>query len=210
MLMQLLTTILTFIEQQLIAPLSAAWAHWRLAGELQVLKAAQFVVEAPEESISESRLEELEKDFEDELQRSYRIVEKGRAGLFMIGVTIALIATILNYPSSRTFGRVEVIVLLSAVGCLVLSAMCLTVAVNIRERFGTYLDDLIKAEGERLTIIQISKQQKVLSFYRYGKLNQTIATIVANYVAASYVGIRNGIVLIALFFAIDVIRHHWK
>lgn len=201
--------VVRFIEQQVFPHFLAFVLHLRLRSQAESIRQMPFFVDTPEEWITENQIEELRKDFDHEANRSYRIVEKGRAGLFMIGVTIALITALLGFSGTNKLEHDELIVLLIGVAYLVLSAICLTAAVNVRQRNGFFLDDLVEAKESRLRLVVFSRQQLIRDYFYYGKLNQKMTTIVANYVSASFDGMRNGIILIGVFFAMVMLRVHW-
>ena len=73
-------------------------------------------------------------------------------------------------------------------------------AINIREFYDETLDDIISENDGKLTIKNSSTNEKMLLYYKNIKLNQLINNIKSNYVYATFIGIRNGIILISIFF----------
>ena len=195
-----------FLQNQLIPHVVVFYFNLKLRREIRSLEQQRFSLETPEEEISDDLIVDFKTDYDKELDRRNRIVDRGRSGLFIIGVTIAVMMASLNFIRNESLTLVECTLLALAIVSLVLSAIGVTAAVNVRKGYGLFLDDLIQANKGKIAIVKRSKRKSVEQLYHLGKLNQKATAIIANYVDASYVGIRNSIILIAAFFGAVLFR----
>jgi hypothetical protein len=151
-------------------------------------------------------LEKLREDHQAETDRRNRIVDKAKAALFIIGVTIPLMISVLTATKTTGFSGAEVVLLGLGVLSLILSAVCATSAVNIRAHHGLHLDDMVRVEGTRIFMHTESSRDLIERLYHCGKLNQKGILTISNLVDAAFVGIRNGLLLLSLAFFIALFR----
>lgn len=198
-------TIGRFLDSQILPHLMAFRAEWKLTKQRKQISEATFTLDN-DTKIDKRLVESLKQDHRDELERWNRVTEKARSGLFIVGVTIVIMLTSLRFFAdhrevTNAFG---VTLLVLTVVSFVLSAVTLTMAINIRERYSIFLDDLVQVQDERLTPAKMADADWVRKLYHAGRCNQKTATIISNYVAVSYIGIRNGIILLAVFFVVSL------
>ena len=70
-----------------------------------------------------------------------------------------------------------------------------------------YIDGRLSGEYENLQIIVRSVEEEINILYECIKLNQILTNIKGNFVEVTFVGIRNGITLIAIFFTLAVLNN---
>lgn len=202
-----LKMIIEFLEDQIFAHFKAFYVDYCIIKpRKKELLSRKFSLKKTTPQILTETLDKVEHDYKNEIERRNQIVDKGRAGLFVIGLTVTLMMTILKYNHQVSLSVYEIGLLLVAVVSFVLSAITFVMAVKIRERHGVYLDRIINANGSSLTIVKESSEKKIKELYHIGKLNQLETTIISNYVDASYIGLRNGIISLAVFFMISLFR----
>lgn len=202
-----LKMIIEFLEDQIFAHFKAFYVDYCIIKpRKKELLSRKFSLKKTTPQILTETLDKVEHDYKNEIERRNQIVDKGRAGLFVIGLTVTLMMTILKYNHQVSLSVYEIGLLLVAVVSFVLSAITFVMAVKIRERHGVYLDRIINANGSSLTIVKESSENKIKELYHIGKLNQLETTIISNYVDASYIGLRNGIISLAVFFMISLFR----
>lgn len=95
-------------------------------------------------------------------------------------------------------------ILILGVILLFLSGITAIKAFNIGEYHDIYLNDRIREDGTRLNIVETPQEDKVSVLYKIVKLNQLTTNIRTNYVYATFIGIRNGIILVSIFFILAV------
>ena len=85
-----------------------------------------------------------------------------------------------------------------------LSGITSIAALNIREFYDLYLNEIIDKSGDSYNAKAQDDVEIINKLYKYINLNQMITNISANYIYATFIGIRNGIMLIGAFFIIIV------
>ena len=152
-------------------------------------------------------IEELEVYHQKEVERKKTIEDKAKSSLFVIALSVTLILGSLNFIKDiKTGTNFTLILLLLFLGLiyLVLSGVSSIKALNISEFHDIYIGDLINEKEDEKNIKIIDKKDRAEQLYKNIKLNQLKTNIKSNYVYATFVGIRNGIILISLFFIIFV------
>jgi hypothetical protein len=181
-----------------IYPHVVVFVHERfMRKKLEETKDRLFVAQS--DDTPEIVIQELRADYERELERRYRIIDKGKGAFLIIGVTVGIMTGTISYVLDHSeIGTLHRILVGVAILSLVLCSIALTAALTLRERYGIFLDSMITENNSILSIVSMSRKQLVEYLYHAGKLNQIGTTIIANYVDASYVGIRNSLILLAL------------
>lgn len=164
------------------------------------------------ESISKSLLSYHER----EAERKKIIEEKGRAALFIVALSITIGLATLGLLKDLQNNWLSIVAFcFFSIGLLYLLIAGITAlrVVNIGEFHQITISDELEERKDVITESRASKQVMILKLYRYLKLNQHINNIKANFAYATFIGIRNGIVLIAMFFFLiligrPIVRHH--
>jgi hypothetical protein len=117
--------------------------------------------------------------------------------------TATLIKTLFEY-NVKDLGGIPLILLIMGVLYLLLSGITSIAALNIREFYGVGLVEVIKENDGRYSFENTDEVKIINKLFKYINLNQMITNISANYIYATFIGIRNGIILIATFFIVIV------
>ncbi len=139
-----------------------------------------------------------------ERDRKNTIDEKAKASLFIVTLAITIVLASLNFIKDKTsildLGGIPLIMLIMGVVYLLLSGITSIAALNIREFYGVGLVEVIKENDGRYSFENTDEVKIINKLFKYINLNQMITNISANYIYATFIGIRNGIILIAAFF----------
>jgi len=153
-------------------------------------------------------IDEIKIYHEDERNRKQIIDDKAKASLFIIALSITIILGSLSFikdPGSRLITTLPVLLLLIiGILYLLLSGVTAIKAFNIREYYSIYLRDRIKEDNGQLAVAKIDNDDLICRHYKNIKLNELTNNIRNNYVYATFAGIRNGIILISIFFIVAV------
>lgn len=200
--------LLNWLVDQLLPHLSVLYSNWKVARRIQIISDTEFCFAKSDGDVPDATLEDLKSELSNQLDRRNRIVDKARSALFIIGITVAIMIGSLNLAKADDVGiRLgEMIMLAVSVAYLMLSTLTVTAAVNVSRHYGRYLEGIVSANGGELKVIKKSTAEQAQEMYRLAKLNEDTMIVIANHVFASYVGIRNGIVLIVTFFAMVMSR----
>ncbi len=152
-------------------------------------------------------IKELKEYHQKEIDRKKVIEEKAKASLFVITLSITLLLGSLNLFND---GKNEVIVkfpilfILFILGLiyLIFSGFASVHALNIGKIYDISVDDRIKKIEGKHIIKNFNKRDWINQLYKNIVLNQKRTNIRSNYVYAAFIGIRNGIILISIFFII--------
>ena len=153
-------------------------------------------------------LKDLNEFHQREKGRKGTVEDKAKACLFIIALTITLILGSLTFikggEPGTPFYLTGIVILILGVIFLCLSGITAIKALNVREYHDIQLHDRVGEDGTKLNIIKVEREEKISLLYKIIKLNQLTTNIRSNYVYATFIGIRNGIILISIFFILAV------
>ena len=197
-----------FFLQGMVPNFYAFWAERKLTDTLNKLKERNFDIQLNGGQDNKELIKDLNKFHLKEIERKGKIEDKAKASLFIIALSITLILGSLKFINDIgdriTSNFWALLILIAGVIYLLLSGITSIKAINIREFYDVYLNDTFEESNCELNIKKIDDKQKIELYYKNIKLNQLITNIRGNYVYATFVGIRNGITLISLFFIMMV------
>lgn len=159
-----------------------------------------------DEPALQAALAELKAEYEREEDRRNRLSEKARAALLIIGVVVALVSSSPAFVNSSGIWIHELVLLVFTVVTFALSAVTLTMAVDVRAWHGLYLDSKFIRKDNVLSVEPSPPRQEILDLYVCWKLNHSVLSDVGNLVSTSYLGIRNGILSLACLFLLVILR----
>lgn len=197
-----------FLLDQIATYVHAHWAEKRLNSKIHELKEKEFSVEDDGKEIAPGLIDELKNFYQKEQDRKTTIETKAAASLFIIGLSVTLILGSLefirNSEGGVVFKFIIFLILIGGVAYLLLSGVAALKALIIKELYDEDINDRIKETGTKLNIGVLDDKDRLAQLYRNIKLNQLVTNIRSNYVYATFIGIRNGIMLISIFFIISV------
>lgn len=195
-----------FLEQNLIPNLYAFWAEKILRNKIKKLKEKEFNIKIGKNQDLDEFVKELTEHHHKEIERKKVIEDKAKASLFIIALSITLILGSLGFIKGRgvTLEPYILLILTTGVIYLLLSGITSIRALNIREFYDIYLENRIEENRGNLNIMSLDNQDRIARFYKIINLNQLMTMIRSNYVYATFIGIRNGIILLSLFFILVV------
>ena len=206
----MLGKIKNFILQSIVPNLYAFSAEKILQKKVQEVNEKNFHIEKNENLDAKKIIEELKEYHQKESKRKEIIEDKAKASLFIIALSVMLILGSLNFIENSDDSIIlkfsELFILVLGIIYLLLSGITAIKAINIRKFYDVYLNDEIEESESRLKVIRLDEKDRIILLYRIIQLNQLITNIRSNYVYATFVGIRNGIILISLFFIIIVCK----
>lgn len=144
---------------------------------------------------------ELKRYQKKERNQRDRIDDKAKASLFIIALTITLIIGSLNFINGigkQNIPLVSFVILILGVIYLISAGIASIKAFNVREFHDIYFFEGIEKDNDKYKIIDKKKEVNLL--HSYIELNQERTRISTNYVYSTFIDIRNGLILVALFF----------
>ena len=196
-----LQTIKEFVKQEVFANIYAFVAERKIKGKYEDDGKTLVISEKSVKNIRAT----LDAYEEKEVERKRSIEEKAKSSLFVVALSVTISMTILGLLKDFHLAGITiaaVVLFLVALLYLILASITAIKAINIGEFHSLSLSHFIEREDGSLKRTRISDAEKAVDLYKYLKLNQRTNNIKANYVYATFIGIRNGIVLLALFFFI--------
>ncbi|MBI4776443.1 MAG: hypothetical protein HY788_20090 [Deltaproteobacteria bacterium] len=143
-----------------------------------------------------------------ERERKRAIDDKAKASLSIvtlaITIVIASLSLLQNQKSIFDINPAALVLLIFGVIYLLLSGITSMTALSIRKFYDVYIDEIVEKSGDSYNIKVQSDIEIINKLYKYVRSNQMITNITANYIYATFAGIRNGIILIGAFFIISV------
>lgn len=144
---------------------------------------------------------ELKRYQEKERNQRDRIDDKAKASLFIIALTITLIIGSLNFINGIGKQNIPFVlfgILILGVIYLISAGIASIKAFNVREFHDIYFFQGIEKDNAKYKLIDKKKEVNLL--HSYIELNQERTRISTNYVYSTFIDIRNGLILVALFF----------
>lgn len=144
---------------------------------------------------------ELKRYQEKERNQRDRIDDKAKASLFIIALTITLIIGSLNFINGIGKQNITLFlfgILILGVIYLISAGIASIKAFNVREFHDIYFFQGIENDNNKYKLIDKKKEVNLL--HSYIELNQERTRISTNYVYSTFIDIRNGLILVALFF----------
>jgi chromosome segregation ATPase len=196
-----------FLLDQIATYVHACRAEKKLNSKIQEFKDKEFSVENDNRDVTLELINELKNFYQKEQDRKTTIETKAAASLFIIGLSVTLILGSLefirNFESGVVFKFIVFLILIVGVVYLLFSGVAALKALIIRELYDEDINDRIKEDKSKLNIEALGDKNRLVQFYRNIKLNQLVTNIRSNYVYATFIGIRNGIMLISIFFMVS-------
>lgn len=149
-----------------------------------------------------------------EFDRDNKIEDKAKSSLFIVTLSITFILGSLNYINGvNTWIIPEIIVLIVliiGVFYLVFAAVTSIKTIHATPSYDIYIDNRIEgfksSFHDNLKMVKINKKQEINTLYECIKLNELWMIIKLNFMDATFAGLRNGIILVSVFFILVVIN----
>jgi len=150
--------------------------------------------------------EELGASQARENDRKKIIEDKAKSSLFIVTLSITVMLGGINFvkDGKATFRLPLLLLVILGVVYLVLSGVTAVQALNIREFYTLHPDDWIEHGQGRRAVVGLQRTNRIKMLYAVIKANELVLNIRTNFVRATFIGIRNGIILLALAFIIAV------
>jgi len=211
---QKFSTILKYLLENLVPHLYAFLIENKLERRIQVLSEKKANIEISDSDVDEF-FEIVKKNHEKEFERKGVIEDKARSSLFVVTLAITLILGSLSFVNSDKimFPKFLLIFLIIGVIYLIFSGITAIKALHMKPYNDIAIDNIIVGQNykdlskvyDNLSISKMSKKTELSEIYECIKLNQLLTTIKSNYVEVTFLGIRNGLILVAIFFILDAI-----
>jgi hypothetical protein len=160
---------------------------------------------------SEEFLNIVESSLTKEFERKNEIEDKAKSSLFVITLSLTFILSSLTFfydKCSWIIPKTIVLTILSlGVIFLLLSGITSIKTLSIGGYNDLYIHGRLSGNYENLKIVYRSKKEDINVLYECIRLNEILTNIKANYMHVTLVGIKNGIIFIALFFVLAVINY---
>lgn len=154
-------------------------------------------------------LDEIKDFYNKEIERKQRIESKAKAVLFIISLTISFALGSLNFLFDNKLADNSWILLFLIIGImyLILSAITCIKSLNIKGFYGWHLRDRFEeTDSQIIEVNEYTNKDLILFYYKTIKANQFKLTMKTNYIYSTYIGLRNGIIMISLFFIITLVE----
>lgn len=205
---QFFSTLWEFFLQSIVPNFYVFSVEKILKEKIEELRNRSFEIKIEGELDETTLVDEIKTYHKDESTRRLIIDDKAKANLFIIALSVTIILGSLSFikdPGNKFVTTLPVLLLLIVgVAYLLLAGITAIKALNIREFYDIYLRDLVTEADGRLNVAKISNEDLICKHYKNTKLNELTNIIKSNYVYATFIGVRNGILLISIFFIIAV------
>jgi hypothetical protein len=197
-----------FFRENIYPNIYAFLAQRKIKRRIEQLKQKGLNLVIPDSK--ELDLDEFNKELEEyrdsENDRKKVIDDKAKSSLFVVTLSITVILAGLNFikDGKVTFRPPLLLLMIVGVAYFVLSAITAVRALNVREFYTLGPDDWIDQAQEQPTVMSLQKLTRVKMLYAAVKANELTLNIKTNFVDATFIGIRNGIILLSLAFIIAV------
>lgn len=192
--------ILRWIIEQTF-PIFIVWlANKKIQETIDKLKEQDYRLE--KSNISEY-LEQTILFNEREKKRKEIIEDKAKSSLLAITISITIILNVFK-SDFGIYSKYCIIMITVGILYFVFGAIASLNALNIKEFYDIYIDEILRKENDKIIPISLSQNEKIRRLYKYIKLNQEITRMRANYVYAAFICIRNGIIMLTIFFMLFV------
>jgi hypothetical protein len=148
-------------------------------------------------------------------KRKETIEDKSKSTLLVIAVIITFIigtlTTFDKFYSHDIFGIVFLIILFFGILFLLLGTIHAIQVLNIKEYYRDDIMDYLEIDGkdvkEKNKIGREGLKENLKRLFKYNRINENIILIKCNFAYASFISIRNGIVIIVLFFLLIICKN---
>lgn len=197
-----------FFLEHIIAFLYACYAERKLNHKLKELEKKEFNPEKWKVEDLDRFIKELRGDIQKAREHKKVIEDKATASLFIISLSITIILGSLDFIEKNDSGAILknsiVLLLIAGVIYLLMAGVASIQALITRKFYDESLEDLIKEEGNNLKVADLDNMKRLGMYYKNVKLNQLVTIIRSNFVYASFIDIRNGIILFSIIFVMVV------
>lgn len=148
----------------------------------------------------------VKNDLENQLIRKRRIEDKAKALLFIIAVAIAAITFSLNYIKTSFDSEYQIIaisILFIGIINLIFGAIRSLQSLNIGE-YNIYQIEIDNKNPEYILKTKPTDDELLKILIKNKQLNDLINIRLSNYIYASFILIRNGIIMFVLFFILTI------
>ncbi len=146
---------------------------------------------------------------EKEFERKGVIEDKAKSSLFIVTLSVTLILGSLNFINvdKIMFPKFLLVFLIIGVIYIIFSGITAIKALHMKPYNDIVINSLIIGEDyDNLTAVKMPKKTELSETYECIRLNQLLTIIKSNYVEVTFLGIRNGLILVATFFILDAIN----
>ncbi|HEU0144129.1 MAG TPA: hypothetical protein VFQ47_05030 [Nitrososphaera sp.] len=197
-----------FLRENIYPNIYAFHAQRKIKRKIELLKqeGLSLVIPPNKDLDLDAFSVELKEYQNQENDRGKVIDDKAKSSLIVVTLSITVMLAGLNFikDAKITFGYPLFILVLLGVTYLVISGITAVKALNISEFFTLHPDDWLEQGQDKPTIIGLQRIPRIKMLYAVIKANELALTIRTNFVDATFIGIRNGITLLALAFIIAV------
>lgn len=157
---------------------------------------AEYCLAEYDNSITHATIEFLDMKLIEEKDRQKVIDEKARSSLVSISIIIAVMLTMLKEGTAINC-PFNILVIIAVI--YFLSAVLGAVKAIERLPYSQInVEDIVKLSGSSIEIHTSPDNDKLVSLFKYYKLNSILNNIKGNFVDASFKSIRNGVVILSL------------
>lgn len=197
-----------FLRENIFPHIYAFHAQGKLRKKLDQLKQAGVNLVIPDSKVLdlEAFIAELKEYQDRENDRKKIIDDKAKSSLFVVTLSITVILAGLNFikDGKVTFGPPLLLLVILGIVYFVLSGITAVRALNVHEFYTLHPDDWIAQDEGKPTVQSLQKLDRIKLLYTAIKANELALNIRTNFVDATFIGIRNGIMLLSLAFIIAV------
>ena len=197
-----------FLRQQIFPGFSALIANRKV--DKILLEQQEYNTVMPEEVTDRARFRaDIENLIKSQLERKSKLEDKAKSLLFIITLAITTATFSLNFLKDTSEKIVLPVLAIMSICYLVFAGVRIISAINIRAFYVKEqicvekLEDDAQFKG-RIIAVE-NEDNEYLRYLAHNKvLNDLICTKIANLTYASFILVRNGIILFACFFAVSI------
>src|SRR5919205_91144 len=198
------STLNGFLLQQVYPNLYAFHAKRKIQRKIAEMESNESRFSVGPELDLDSFLDELKDYAKREDDRKKVIDDKAKSSLLIITISSTLMLTGLTLiKEGKIHFRLPLLVIIFlGITYFVLSAITSVVALSPLAFYGSHPDEWIKEVNGKQTLTELKKLDRIHRLYYDIKLNEYVLNIRNNFVSATLIGIRNGVLLLSLAFGI--------
>lgn len=163
--------------------------------------ASRDMTVASEATISDEEMKDADQLVKQDDSVRETVSDKAKAGLFIIGIAVVSMVNMLNFEQTVMLSSWQRLLLVFGFLQLIFSTYCLVAAMFPRQWRGIFWSSLVKlSENNTFEPIKLTRSERYAENVVSTKLNEFVSLELANLVTAGYLGVRNSLIALFVFF----------
>ena len=191
-----------FIFQNLIPNIYVFILYKKLRKKIQDLNQKDQLFEIKSKKDLDESINILKSIYEREFNRKKTVEDKAKSSLFIVSLTISFTLGSLGFLNSIGLiseGYILILLIIGLIYLMLSGINCINV-LGITEYYDVHPNNQIIETESQLIFNNFKKEEIANYLYKINKLNELIVQIKTNFAYSTFIGIRNGMVFLTIFF----------